>query len=187
MARPPRELVAGGVYHVVARGNRGSRIFRDDADYAEYVKRLGEVVQRFRWHLLAYCLMSNHVHLVVETPDPNLPAGMQWLHGKYGRYFNERHDLFGHVFQGRYKAIRQGTDEQLWQLLRYVALNPVEAGVCRHPRDYRWSSYAPALMADARLVAVHRLSWFTRAREDESELKSYQGLVEGNAPVRIRT
>jgi REP element-mobilizing transposase RayT len=187
MARPPRELVAGGVYHAVARGNRGSRIFLDDVDYAEYVRRLGEGVQRFRWHLLAYCLMRNHVHLVVETPEPNLPAGMQWLHGRYGRYFNDRHDLFGHVFQGRYKAIRQETDEQLWQILRYVALNPVEAGLCQRPRDYRWSSYAAALTAEARLVAVHRLSWFTGVRENDSELEGYRRLVEGSAPVRIRT
>ena len=124
-----RELVAGGVYHAVARGNRGARIFRDDADYAEYLKLLAGVVTRFRWAVLAYCLMGNHVHLVVETPEPNLPAGMQWLHGKYGRYFNDRHDLFGHLFQGRYKAARQLTDEQLLYVLRYVGLNPVEAAV----------------------------------------------------------
>lgn len=114
MPRPMRELVAGGVYHAVARGNRGARIFRDDADYAEYLKLLAGVVKRFRWDVLAYCLMGNHVHLVVETPEPNLLAGMQWLHGKYGRYFNDRHDLFGHLFQGRYKVVRQLPVVELW-------------------------------------------------------------------------
>jgi putative transposase len=192
MARRPRELVAGGVYHAVARGNRGSRIFDDEADYAEYLKLLRGAVKRYGWHLLAYCLMGNHVHLVVETPEPNLPAGMQWLQGKYGRYFNDRHDLFGHVFQGRYRAIRQVTDEQLWQVLRYVALNPVEAGLCRRPRDYRWSSYGTALSSGAGPVAVDRLFWFTTERGDGRALESYRDLVEGtgpreNAPVRIRT
>src|SRR5688572_3895200 len=178
MARPIREVVAGGVYHAVARGNRGARIFRDDADYAEYLKLLAGVVRRFRWQVLAYCLMGNHVHLVVETPEPNLPAGMQWLHGKYGRYFNDRHDLFGHVFQGRYKAIRQATDEQLGHVLRYIALNPVEAGLCKHPREYRWSSCGTVPTPKAPPVAVHRLSWFAAACEDEQGLDGHGSLVE---------
>jgi putative transposase len=183
MARRPRELVAGGVYHAVARGNRGSRIFRDEADCAEYLRLLRGAVKRYGWHLLAYCLMGNHLHLVVETPEPNLPVGMQWLQGKYARYFNDRHELFGHVFQGRYKAIRQVTDEQLWQVLRYVALNPVEAGLCRRPRDYRWSSYDAALSSDAPPVAVHRLIWFTAVRDDERALERYRNLVEGTRPT----
>jgi REP element-mobilizing transposase RayT len=178
MARPIRELVAGGVYHAVARGNWGARIFRDDADYAEYLKLLAGVVKRFRWHVLAYCLMGNHVHLVIETPEPNLPAGMQWLHGKYGRYFNDRHELFGHLFQGRYKAVRQVADEQLLYVLRYVGLNPVEAGLCQRPRDYRWSSYGAVLESDPHSVAVDRLAWFTGAREGEDRLARYRELVE---------
>jgi putative transposase len=178
VARPPRELVPGGIYHVVARGNGGRLIFRDDADHAEYVRLLTEAVSRFGWYLLAYCLMGNHLHLVVETPEPNLPPGMQWLHGRYGRYFNDRHDLFGHLFQGRYKSIRQKTDQQLWQVLRYVALNPVAAGLCQRPREYPWSSYATAFEPDARPVAAQRLSWFLAAR-NEVGLRRYQDLVEG--------
>ena len=184
MARPHRELVAGGVYHAVARGNRGASIFSDDADNLAYLKLLGRGVERFRWHLLAYCLMRNHVHLVLETPEPNLSAGMQWLHGKYGRYFNDRHDLFGHLFQGRFKGIRQKTDEQLWQVLRYVALNPVEAALCRRPRDYRWSSYDTALSRDPCPVALHRLSWFLGGRTTEDGLERYRELVEGHGGVR---
>jgi putative transposase len=142
MARRLRELVAGDIYHVVARGNGGSRIFLDDQDRAEYLRLLGRATGRCRWNVLAHCLMSNHVHLLVETPEPNLPAGMQWLHGRYGRYFNDRHDRVGHLFQGRYKAVRQKTDEQLWHVIRYIALNPVEAGLCDDPEDYPWSSYS---------------------------------------------
>ena len=186
MARALRELVAGGVYHAVARGNRGSPIFGDDEDCVQYLTLLGRVTRRFRWALLAYCLMGNHVHLLVETPEPNLSAGMQWLHGKYGRYFNDRYELFGHVFQGRYKAIRQQRDEQLWHVLRYIALNPVEAGMCLRPRDYQWSSYRAALEPDAQLIAIDRLGWFIRVREDEDARSRYETLVEAdpgeNAP-----
>ena len=178
MARLPRELLAGGVYHAFARGNRGSEIFADDADYAEYMELLRKAVERFRWHLLAYCLMGNHVHLLVETPEPNLPEGMQWLHGKYGRYFNDRHQLYGHLFQGRYKAVRQKSDEQLWQAMRYVALNPVSAGLCERPGDYRWSSYWATLAPSVEPVALHRLSRFIGARDDEQGVRRYQDLVE---------
>jgi putative transposase len=178
MARPPRELVAGGVYHVVARGNGGSRIFRDDTDFEAYLRLLDEAVGRFGWNVLAHCLMSNHVHLLVETQSPNLPAGVQWLHGRYGRCFNDRHDLVGHLFQGRYKAIRQRTDEQLWQLLRYIARNPVEAGISEHPRAYRWSSYGATLIGKPGPVAVRRLAWFLGASEGQPGLDRYRDLVE---------
>jgi len=177
MGRPVRELVAGGVYHVVARGNGGARIFRDESDYREYLELLAAAAGRCTWHLLAYCLMTNHVHLLIETPEPNLPTGMQWLHGKYGRYFNDRHDLFGHLFQGRYKAVRQRTDEQLWHVLRYVALNPVEAGVCSASQDYLWSSYGLTLQEDTRPVALDRVSWFLGAGSCEDGRGRYEHLV----------
>lgn len=180
MARPPRELVAGGVYHAVARGNRGSAIFADDADYAEYVKLLQGAVRRFRWHLLAYCLMGNHVHLLIETPEANLPAGMQWLHGKYGRYFNDRHELYGHLFQGRYRAVRQKSDEQLWQAMRYVALNPVSAGLCERPGGYKWSSYGATLAPSVEPPVLQRLSLVIGARDEEQGLGRYRDLVEGH-------
>jgi len=181
MGRPVRELVAGGVYHVVARGNRGSRIFRDDFDYREYLKLLASAAGRCSWHLLAYCLMTNHVHLLIETPEPNLPSGIQWLHGKYGRYFNDRYDLFGHLFQGRYKAVRQQSDEQLWHVFRYVALNPVQAGVCADPRDYRWSSYGLTLREDTGPVALDRVAWFLGAKGEEDARRRYRDLIAVNA------
>ncbi|MGH2838214.1 MAG: transposase [Thermoleophilaceae bacterium] len=112
MPRPPREQVAGGVYHVVARGVDRGLIFRDDPDRQRYLDLLGEVIERRGWRVLAYCLMDNHVHLLVETPEPNLAAGMQWLNGHYARYYNDRYDRCGHLFQDRYKAVRQRTDAQ---------------------------------------------------------------------------
>jgi hypothetical protein len=120
----------------------------------------------------------------METPEPNLPAGMQWLHGKYGRYFNDRHDGYGHLFQGRYKAIRQKTDEQLWQALRYVALNPVEAGLSKRARDYPWSSYGSALEPGAAGTAVGRLSLFLGAEDEREGRERYERLVEGEEPRR---
>ena len=162
---------------MVARGNGGWRIFRDDSDYREYLRLLAAAMSRCTWHVLAYCLMTNHVHLVIETPKPNLPSGMQWLHGKYARYFNDRHDSIGHLFQGRYKAVRQQCDEQLWQVLRYVALNPVQAGVCPEPEDYRWSSYGPTRRNDTRPVALDRVAWFLGAGDDEDARRRYRALI----------
>jgi putative transposase len=127
---------------VYARGNRKQEMFRDDVDRARYVALLGGVVARKRWRCLAFCLMSNHVHLVIETPDPNLGAGMQWFHGRYATWFNQRHGTVGHLFQGRYGSQRVKSDVQLITTLRYIALNPVGAGLCDDVRDWRWSSHA---------------------------------------------
>ena len=93
------------------------------------------------WRCLAYCLMPNHVHLLVETPGANLGIGMQWLHGLYAQTFNERHGRSGHLFQGRYGSVRVTTDAQLWMLVRYLAVNPVRAELCARPADWRWSSH----------------------------------------------
>jgi REP element-mobilizing transposase RayT len=117
----------------------------DDADMRRYLRRrylrmLGQIVTRYRWRCLAYCLMPNHVHLLLETPEPNLPQGMQALHGDYAVSFNRRNAESGHVFQGRYGATLVTTDEQLRLLVRYVARNPVEAGLAAMPHDWRWSS-----------------------------------------------
>ncbi len=142
MGREPRQEVEDGNYHVYARGNRRQVIFIDDADRRAYLARLRSVVRFHRWRCLAYCLMDNHIHLLVETPFANLGLGMQALHGPYAQTFNKRHKKVGHLFQGRYGAERVTSDAQLVATLRYIALNPVEAGVCDDARDWRWSSYA---------------------------------------------
>ena len=159
MPRKPRELVAGGVYHVYTRGNDRRRIFADDVDRRAYLSLLEHVVVRHRWHLLAYCLMTNHVHLLVETPNPDLPRGMQWLQTAYARRFNRRHRRTGHLFQGRYGAVRVEDDAQLWMTAAYIVRNPVDAGRCADPADWPWSSHAatlsdrpPRWLATARLL-----------------------------------
>src|SRR3712207_2241831 len=112
MARKHRLNVAG-THHVYARGNEGRVIFRDDADRSAYLRLLGAVVVRRRWSCLAYCLMDNHVHLLVEIPEPDLAEGMRQLHGDYARGFNDRHARSGHLFQGRYGSKLVTSDEQL--------------------------------------------------------------------------
>jgi REP-associated tyrosine transposase len=147
MPRKPREEVEGGVYHVFARGNDRRLIYLDDPDRRTYLRMLRATVRQCRWRLLAYCLMDNHVHLLIETPETNLGRGMQWMHGLYAREFNARHGRSGHLFQGRYGAVRIKTDEQLWTAAVYVAMNPVVAGLCARPSEWPWSSHSAALAA----------------------------------------
>ena len=141
MARPPRLEIAGGIHHVYARGNRKQRLFFDDRDRRTYLRLLAAAVRHRNWHCLAYCLMANHVHLVLETPETNLGRGMQYLHGTFAQLMNKKHALTGHAFEGRFGSVLILTDEQLWVTLRYVALNPVEAGLTRAADDYPWSSH----------------------------------------------
>jgi putative transposase len=137
--------MAGGIHHVFARGNRRDAIYLDAADYRRYLETLGGVTPWKRWRCLAYCLMPNHVHLLLETPQPNLAAGMQYLHGRYANEFNERHGRCGHVFQGRYGSVLLKTDEHLWTVAAYIALNPVTARLCKAPEEWPWSSHAATL------------------------------------------
>ena len=127
------------MHHVIARGNARGALFRDNRDRRRYLWLLHGAVQRVAWVVRAYCLMTNHVHLLIETPEPNLGEGMRWFHGHYGRYFNDRHGRDGHVFQGRYKSVRQSDDDHLLRTRAYIAFNPVTAGLCGHPDDYPWS------------------------------------------------
>ena len=115
-------------------------IFRDARDARTFMAILADVVERKHWRCLAYCLMRNHFHLLLETPEANLAAGMQRLNGDYARYFNDRRGRWGHVFGARYGSTRVTSDEQFWWVVRYIANNPVKAGLCREAKDWDWSS-----------------------------------------------
>jgi REP element-mobilizing transposase RayT len=141
MARPLRLEFEGAVYHLTARGNAGQAIFLDDNDRQRFLDALSEGVDRFGWICHAYCLMTNHYHLLVETPNANLSRGMQQLNGVYTQAFNRRHGRVGHVLQGRFKSIIVEKESHLLELVRYVVLNPVRAKLVRHPRQWEWSSY----------------------------------------------
>jgi REP element-mobilizing transposase RayT len=134
--------IAGATYHVTSRGNRRGLIFTDDADRALFLSLLAEVVRRTGWLCLAYCLMPTHVHLVFETPEPNLPFGMQRLIGTYARFFNDRHGFWGHVFGGRFGSEVVESERHALEVARYVVLNPFRAGLAASPNVGRWSSYA---------------------------------------------
>lgn len=185
MARKPREDVDGAVHHVFARGNDRRRIYLDDVDRETYLRLLGRVVARKRWRCLAYCLMNNHVHLLVEAPEANLGVGMQRLHGLYAQVHNERHGRSGHLFQGRYGAVRMRSDEQLWTTAAYIVRNPVEAGLCERPDDWPWSSHRVTLgRPGPEWLDAQRLLWYfgtedARARRRYAELATGAAGLEG--------
>ena len=133
MARPLRIEFSGALYHVTSRGDRREPIFEDNEDRVLFLGTLAEGVERFNWVCHAYCLMTNHYHLVVETPDGNLSKGMRHLNGVYTQASNRRHARVGHLFQGRFKAILVDKDSHLLELARYVVLNPVRAGMVTKP------------------------------------------------------
>jgi REP element-mobilizing transposase RayT len=147
MARPLRIEYAGAVYHVMARGNQGQPIFRDDRDRRRFLETVGEACEKTGWWVHAYVLMGNHYHLLLETPEGNLVAGMKWLQGTYTQRFNRRHGRFGHLFQGRYKAVVvDGSAPGYFEVVgTYIHLNPARAGLIRAGEEplkrYRWSSY----------------------------------------------
>ena len=141
MARPLRIEFAGALYHVTSRGDKKAAIYLEDDDRAQFLDTLKEVCARFNWVLHAYCLMDNHYHLLVETPESNLSLGMRQLNGVYTQWFNRTHGQVGHVFQGRYKSIIVQKESYLLELARYIVLNPVRARMVRTARDWPWSSY----------------------------------------------
>ena len=133
MARPLRIEFEGALYHVTSRGNARQHIFLHDSDRKKFFDVLADVVERFQWICHAYCLMDNHYHLVIETPEANLSRGMRQLNGVYTQVFHRRHGRVGHLFQGRYKAILVEKESYLLELAKYVVLNPVRAGLVSYP------------------------------------------------------
>ena len=141
MSRPLRIEFPDALYHVTARGDRREAIFEDDQDRRMFLATLQQVVGRFNWVCHAWCLMDNHYHLLIQTPDGNLSRGMRQLNGVFTQASNRRHGRVGHLFQGRFKAILVDRDAYLLELSRYVVLNPVRAGMTNDPADWPWSSY----------------------------------------------
>lgn len=141
MARPLRIEFSGALYHVTSRGNSRADIFFDDRDRKVFLDTLSLTIKRYHWLCHAYCLMGNHYHLLIETPDGNLSHGMRELNGVYTQAFNRLHKKVGHVFQGRYKAFLIEQETYLLEVARYIVLNPVRAGWLAHPKEWRWGSY----------------------------------------------
>ncbi len=155
MARPLRIEFDHAVYHVMSRGNERKPIVKDDHDRERRLEWLRRTVEMYGWRLHAFVLMNNHDHLFVETPDPNLSAGMQHLNGSYTSYFNNRHRRHGHLFQGRYKSHVIESEGHFWEVSRYIHLNPVRARLVERPEQWAWSSY-PGYQRTSR-----QLAWVT--------------------------
>jgi len=141
VARPIRIEYDGAIYHVTSRGNARKRIYKDEMDRLNFLDVLTAVNRKYNWLCHAYCLMDNHYHLIIETPDGNLSKGMRQLNGVYTQSFNRRHRRVGHIFQGRYKAILVEKESHLLEVCRYVVLNPVRAKSVQDPGNWKWSSY----------------------------------------------
>ena len=167
MSRPVRIEFPDALYHVTARGDRREDIFDDDHDRLSFLEILELVINRFNWVCYAWCLMDNHYHLLIQTPDGNLSRGMRHLNGVYTQTSNRRHQRVGHLFQGRFKAILVDSDAYLLELSRYVVLNPVRAGMVKKPADWAWSSYLASMglePAPAWLATDGLLSQFAKRR-----------------------
>ena len=148
----------GAAYHVTAHAVAREPLFRDDADRTHFLGILEEVVARHDWSCHAFCLMTTHYHLLVRTPNPDIGVGMQRLNGHYAARFNKRHGIVGHVFNRRYHSLLVERESHLLDLCRYFALNPVRAGACSRPADWRWGSYA-AVLGVARRPPFLAVEW----------------------------
>ncbi len=158
MARPLRIEYEGALYHVTSRGNAQADIYLSDLDREMFLDVLGHVVDRFGWVCHAYCLMTNHFHLMIETPQANLSRGMRQLNGVYTQRFNRSHGRVGHVFQGRFKSIVVDKDAYLLELSRYIVRNPVAAGMVEDVSGWQWSSYQ-ATVGDTSVPDFLSVDW----------------------------
>lgn len=177
MTRPLRIEFNGALYHITSRGNARQAIFLNGEDFTDFLGILNSVVKRYNFLLHAYCLMNNHYHLLVETPEGNLSKGMRQLNGLYAQRFNQKHQRVGHLMQGRFQSILVDKENYLLELSRYMVLNPVRAGIVKNPKDYRWSSYQGTIGGQKipGLFTDWILSQF--AKEKRKALKKYQTFV----------
>lgn len=177
------------MYHVTARGNGRQTIFEDDHDRRAFLALLRRVIDRFGWRCLTYCLMDNHVHLLLRTPEPNLSRGMQQLKSAHAQAFNRRHQRVGHLFAGRYGAQLVQQDAHLLEVFRYVALNPVRAGMCVNASVWPWSAHAALAgfaAAPAFLHTEEAWSWFAPAGPGSIAPQRYLAFVEAKGDEEHR-
>lgn len=169
---------AGALYHLTSRGNRREPIFESDDDRRGFLSVLDDVCETFNWICHAYCLMGNHYHLLIETPDGNLSNGMRQLNGVYTQTFNRSHKRAGHLFQGRYKAILVEKEAYLLELARYIVLNPVRASMVRSAAEWPWSSYRATVGYGSDLNALHT-DWILAAFAERRgpAIESYERFV----------
>ncbi len=178
MARPLRIEYEGAVYHITARGNDRKKIFFSKIDYNKFTQYLIEAKQKFNINLHCYVLMSNHYHLIVETPDANLSRAMHYINGSFTTYMNIKRKRSGHLFQGRYKSIIVDKDNYLLELSRYIHLNPVRAKMVEKPEDYHYSSYSSYISGKKDKMLNRGLILDLVTRRDGDASAEYKQFVE---------
>jgi putative transposase len=186
MARPLRLEFAGALYHITSRGNERKAIYVDDTDFELFLTLLGKVCEQYNWLVHAYCLMTNHYHLLVETPDANLSKGMRQLNGTFTQAINRKHGRVGHLFQGRYKAILVDKDAYFLELSRYIVLNPIRANMVQALDDYPWSSWHAAMGITASpswLATDALLGMFAKQRKPARE--KYASFVQQGKGISV--
>lgn len=182
MPRRPRGVLPEGLYHVISRGNRRERLFHTRDAFEEYLTLLRRMCGRHKVSVLAYVLMPNHVHLLVQAPETVLSAFMRDLHGRFAQWHNRRYHLTGHVFEGRFRCRPCSVDRYLWALVRYLHDNPVRVGLVEHASDYRWSSFGAHAGHPDGVTAVARLRELLGFRRSD-ELTWTPRILDATAPV----
>ncbi len=179
MARPLRIEYEGAFYHVTSRGNERKKIFYANSDYEKFKTYLKDAQDKYGYLLHCYVLMSNHYHLLMETPNANMSKVMHFINGSYTNYINRRRGRSGHLFQGRYKAILVERDRYLLELSCYMHLNPVRAGLVKRPEDYPYSSYGAFIRMGARNLVSCDLIWEMISKGKREASRKYKEFVEG--------
>jgi putative transposase len=189
MPRIARRYLPDGFVHVTQRGNRRHDLFLAERDWCHHLELLEDVIRRYHWRCHAFCLMTNHFHLLLEVEREALSEGMRRLNGLYAQYFNRQYRLDGHVFQGRFKSRPVTADRHLLETVRYILRNPIRAALCEHPADWAWSSYcatlslpSPAAFFDPRHVLALFGTDDERARERFAEFVSATTMPAPEAP-----
>ena len=169
MSRPLRIQYPDAWYHIMNRGRRGEEIFTRKSDYTAFIDLLKELVENYNIKIAAYSLLSNHYHLLTQTPDANISRAMRHLNGVYTQRFNRIHHCDGQLFRGRYKSIIVEGDAYLMELVRYIHRNPIEAGLVENLQKYTWSSHKGYLSSARKWDWLHKdyiLSFFAKERTE---------------------
>lgn len=184
MGRNPRLQIAGGFYHVTTRGNRHQPIYLTDLDCELWCHLLTSCLRRFEWRCHSLCLIPNHYHFLLETPEANLSRGMERLNGVYAKWFNHAHGFEGHLFERRFRSVTIESEPHLLEVARYIALNPVRAGLCSHPGDWKWSSYG-ALVGSDPIPEYLSCGWLLSqfGKDKEQARDRFAEFVVGRLPV----
>lgn len=185
MARKNRVWYPGAIYHITSRGNHRNDIFRDGEDYQVYLTILKEVLERYEkeYEIISYCLMTNHVHLQIKTKEKHIKYFMSRLNTFYAKYFNNKYNYIGHLFQERYGAELVEEDKYSLEVSRYIHLNPIRANMVKLPEDYEWSSYSMYIgKGEEKLISSDKiLSYF----KVTSKRELYKKFVESGIKIKL--